>query len=210
MTQQQKRIGMSLAGVLITGFCVGTFQKAALGTDPFTCFVTGIANLFHSTYSTFYLLLTGALLAVVFLVDRHYIGLATIFNLLGTGFAADLMRGFLDGWFPNPSLWTRGIMMAVGLLGACCSASLYFTADLGVSAYDAQSLIAAQKLKRVPFKLCRIATDCLCVLVGLLFHANVGIGTVITALCMGPMVQWFHTHLSEPLLYGAPLPPESR
>ena len=37
-------------------------QKANLGVDPFTCFVTGIANIFSSTYSTFYLILTGALL----------------------------------------------------------------------------------------------------------------------------------------------------
>ena len=202
MTQQQKRIEMSLAGVLITGFCVGTFQKAALGTDPFTCFVTGIANLFHSNYSTFYLILTGALLAVVFLLDRHYIGLATVFNLLGTGFAADLMRGLLDRCFPAPSLWIRVVMMAAGLLGSCFS-SLYFTADLGVSAYDAQSLIAAHKYKLAPFKLCRIATDCLCVLVGLLFHANVGIGTFITALCMGPVIQWFNVHVSEPFLAGS-------
>ena len=49
--QQWKRIAMSFFGVIVTGFCIGAFQKANLGADPFTCFVTGIANLFHSTYS---------------------------------------------------------------------------------------------------------------------------------------------------------------
>ena len=59
---------MSFFGVIVTGFCIGAFQKANLGADPFTCFVTGIANIFHSTYSTFYIIVTGALLVGVFFV----------------------------------------------------------------------------------------------------------------------------------------------
>ena len=48
MSQKTKRILMAFFGVIVTGFCVGTFQKASLGTDPFTCFVTGIGNIFGS------------------------------------------------------------------------------------------------------------------------------------------------------------------
>lgn len=56
---QARRISMALLGVILCGLCVGMLQKANLGVDPFTCFVTGIANIFSSTYSTFYLILTG-------------------------------------------------------------------------------------------------------------------------------------------------------
>ena len=45
-------------------------------------------------------------------------------------------------------------------------------------------------------------SDLVCVTVGLVFHAMVGVGTVITALFMGPVIQWFNTHVSEPFLYG--------
>ena len=41
-----KRITMAFCGVILCGFCVGMLQKANLGVDPFTCFVTGIANIF--------------------------------------------------------------------------------------------------------------------------------------------------------------------
>lgn len=67
--EKWKRIAMSFFGVIITGFCIGAFQKANLGADPFTCFVTGISNIFGSTYSTFYLIVTGALLIGVFFVE---------------------------------------------------------------------------------------------------------------------------------------------
>ncbi len=201
-SQKWKRIAMSFFGVIVTGFCIGAFQKANLGADPFTCFVTGIANIFHSTYSTFYIIVTGALLVGVFFVEKHYIGIATVINLFFTGMAADFMQNILDGLFPAPGMAARIVMMLFGIFGTCFAASVYFTADLGVSAYDAWSLIAANKYKLLPFRLCRILSDSVCVITGLIFHVTIGIGTVITALFMGPVVQWFNTNVSEPFLYG--------
>lgn len=202
MSQKTKRILMAFFGVIVTGFCVGFFQKANLGTDPFTCFVTGLGNIFGSTYSTFYLVVTGILLAGVFFVEKHYIGIATLINLFGTGVSADFMRNLLDAMLPDPGMGTRCVLMLIGIFGSCFSASVYFTADVGVSAYDAVSLIAANKYKLLPFRVCRILSDLVCVTVGIVFHAMVGVGTVITALFMGPVIQWFNTHVSEPFLYG--------
>lgn len=199
---QIKRFCMALAGVLITGCCVGTLQKANLGVDPFTCLVTAFANLFHSTYSTFYVVVTGILLLVVFLLNRHYIGVATVLNLFGTGIAADFMHGIWDRIVPDPSLPARFGILALGILVVCFSSSLYFTADLGVSAYDAVALTAAHKYKLAAFRLCRIGSDVVCVAIGFACHVTIGAGTVITAFFMGPVIQWFNDHVSEPFLYG--------
>lgn len=195
-----KRIVMAFIGVTLCGFCVGMLQKANLGVDPFTCFVTGIANIFSSTYSTFYLILTGALLLLVLILRRHYIGIATIINLFFTGIAADVMHALLDTVFPHPSLAIRWSLMLVAIVFTCLAAALYFTADLGVSAYDAIALIAAYKYRLLPFKYCRIITDSICVLVGFAFNVTLGVGTMITALFMGPLTQWFRSHLAEPIL----------
>lgn len=199
---KMKRIIMAFVGVILTGFCIGFFQKANLGTDPFTTFVTGIANIFHSTYGTFYIIVTGILLVLVFIVEKHYIGIATLINLLCTGMAADFMYNILHGMIPDPSMPLRIVFLAVGVIGTCFSASLYFVADLGVSAYDAWALMANEKYKIAAFRVCRITTDCICVLVGFIFKATVGVATIITALCMGPIVQFFNVHFSYPLLYG--------
>ena len=203
---QARRISMALLGVILCGLCVGILQKANLGVDPFTCFVTGIANIFSSTYSTFYLILTGALLILVFVLRRHYIGIATLFNLFLTGVTADLMHNFLDALLPHPDLLVRSGLMLVAIVFTCLSAALYFTADLGVSAYDAIALIAAYQYKLLPFKYCRIITDSCCVLVGFIFNVTLGIGTVITALFMGPLTQWFRTNLAEPCFGSAQHP----
>ena len=96
MKREMRRKLMAVSGVMICGASVGIFQKIALGTDPFTCFVTGIANVFGSTYSTWYVILTGIMLAGVAVLHRHYIGFATLINLFLTGMAADVM----------PACWT--------------------------------------------------------------------------------------------------------
>lgn len=199
---KKKRILMAFFGVLLCGACVGVLQKSSLGADPFTCFVTAFANLAHSTYGKIYPIITGVLLVGVFLVERHYIGIATIFNLFGTGAMADLTVKLLDQILPQPGLAVHILLLIAGVVFSSLAASLYFTADLGVSAYDAVSLIAANKYKLCAFRICRITTDLLCVITGFICAVVIGVGTVITALFMGPIIQWFNTHLSEPFLYG--------
>lgn len=193
---------MAFFGVMIAGCCVGAFQSADLGADPFTCFVTGIANIFGGGYSTFYLIIMGIMLLGVFLVEKHYIGIATVINLFCTGAAADFMKGCLDRAFPEPAMWLRVVMMLAGIFGTCFAASLYFTADLGVSGYDAWSLIAAYKYKLTAFRLCRIISDFVCVAVGFAFDVTIGIGTLFAVVFIGPVVQWFNTNVSEPFLEG--------
>ena len=85
------------------------------------------------------------------------------------------------------------------------------TADLGVSTYDAIALVFSNKWKLGKFKHIRICTDIVCIILGislyLLSGGNpaqittfVGIGTVVTAFCMGPLIDWFNKKISVPLL----------
>ena len=200
MNLKTRRILMAFTGVIITGMSVGMFQAASLGTDPFTSFTTGLCNLTGLSFGLFYSILCACMLIFVFVVDKRYIGLATIFNLFGNGFVADITRNFIERIVVNPSFLFRVVLLILGVVIMCFAASLYFTADLGVSAYDAVSKIMADK-KIAQFRFCRIITDVTCVIVGFVLKASVGIGTIITALFMGPLIQWFNVNFSELLLY---------
>ena len=191
---------MAISGTTLCGCSVGILQDSALGLDPFSCFVTGIANIFGSSYGTFYLIVTSILLLVVIFLKRSYLGYTTLANLLLTGIIADYTLAFLNGFVKAPTYLIRIILLLSGLGLMCLAASLYFTAALGVSAYDAIALISADKYRALPFKYYRVITDGFCVTIGLIFGATVGIGTLITAFFMGPMIQWFNNHVSEPLL----------
>lgn len=201
MNLKSRRIIVAFIGVFLTGISVGIFQNASLGTDPFTSFVTGLCNITNLSFGSFYTIICACMLIFVFIVDKHYIGIATIFNLIGNGFIADITRKILEDMIINQSFLVKTILLIVGVVLACFAASLYFTADLGVSAYDAMSKIMADK-KIAQFRICRIITDLICVIVGFGLKASVGIGTLVTALFMGPLIQWFNVNVSEPLIYG--------
>ncbi|WP_202621506.1 YczE/YyaS/YitT family protein [Anaerocolumna sedimenticola] len=201
MQKKMKRILMALIGVTISGICVGIFNTAVLGADPFTVFVTGIGNIFGLEYGSIYPMVTGICLVLVFFIDKHYIGIATIFNLFGVGFVGQITMDLLALIFHNEPLWVRVLLLLFGLILLCFGASLYFTADLGVSAYDAMALILSKKTP-ITFRICRISTDVICVIIGFIFKATIGIGTLLTAFFMGPVIQWFIEHVAVPMLNG--------
>lgn len=200
MNEKQRRILMAFVGVLVTGCSVGLFQISAFGTDPFTSFVTGLCNVFSIKFGTFYTIICACIFFVVFLLDKHYIGIATFFNLFGNGYAADMTTSIISKMLPNLTVTHRVFLLIVGIILMCLAASLYFTADLGVSVYDAISIIMSDK-KIGSFRMCRISTDLFCVIIGFFLKASIGVGTIITALFMGPLIQVFKTYIAEPLLY---------
>lgn len=199
MNLKSMRFLMALTGVIITGVSVGIFQAASLGTDPFTSFTIGLCNLTGLSFGIFYSILCAVMLIFVYIFNKHYIGLATILNLIGNGFIADITRNIIEGIIINPSFLVKIILLTIGVILMCFGASLYFTADLGVSAYDAISKIMSDN-RVAQFRFCRIITDMICVVIGFVLRASIGIGTIITALFMGPLIQWFNVNFSESLL----------
>ena len=137
----------------------------------------------------------------MFFFNRRMIGLGTIINLFLLGYVVEYTDVLLDRIFPSPSVFLRVLLMILALVLASLAASLYFVADMGVSAYDWIALTISGK-KGWAFRLVRITTDFICVLIGGLLGATVGAGTVLTAFCMGPVIQFFNEKVSTPLRYG--------
>ena len=142
------------------------------------------------------------MLVAIFFLDKHYIGIATFINIFLLGYVvqfSDDIVGMIVG--DTPSMATRIILLIAGVVILCFASAMYFTADLGVSTYDAVSLIMTDK-KLGKFKYLRIGTDLFCVVVGFLLGGIVGVGTLITAFFMGPLIDFFNRKVAQPLLYG--------
>ena len=128
-------------------------------------------------------------------------GFWTLWNMTGVGLLVDFFTTKYHIFFQNPqSLGIRILFLVIAILGICLGCSIYMTPELGSAPYDALG-IQIHETSKVPFKLCRITTDLICVIISLIFGGNIGIGTVITALGTGPFVQFFNEHVSKPWLY---------
>lgn len=208
----KRRLLLSLSGVVISAVCVGLFKFAALGVDPFTVLPTGLDQLLPLSYGALYILTNAVMLLFGLWADRHYIGIATFFNLFLVGYITQYSHALFCKLFPAPTLPGRFIALLIALTVLCFGSALYITADLGVSAYDAIALILANTWKLAKFKYLRICTDVLCVIAGTLLFlwgggslreitAIAGIATIITAFFMGPLVDLFQTKVAIPLLH---------
>ena len=196
------RILMSSLGVIICGISVGMFRTAALGVDPFQSLMSGLNSLIPISFGTLYVIINIILLLFSLIFDRHKIGLATVINLIFLGYVAEYSQKFFTFLLPDMALIARLLLLVAAVVVMCFSSALYFNADLGVSTYDAVSLVISEKQKKVSFKVCRILSDLICVLLGVLLcrfahmswseiGAAVGIGTIITAFFMGPLISFF-------------------
>lgn len=211
MSQKARRILMSLCGVLICAVSVGIFKIAALGVDPFQSLMSGLDALIPIPFGTLYVIVNLVLLSFSLIVDRHNIGIATFINLFLLGYITEFTYEYLQTVFVAPSLLTRFICLTVGVVVICIGSALYMTADLGVSTYDAVAIVLSGKWKLGKFKYCRIATDLVCVIAGCAIFlvaggsfaqipTIAGIGTIITAFFMGPLIDFFNRKIAIPLL----------
>ena len=201
----KRRIILALVGMLLAGISVGIFKRAFFGVDPFQCFCNGWAQVVPIGFGTLYMLINAVLLVIDLFLDRHYIGISTFINLFLLGYVAEFTEGMLANMLGETGLAVRLLLLAVGIVLTCIAAALYYTADLGVSTYDAIPLYLADRKYKVsghilPFRVIRIACDLLCVLIGFLLGWMPGVGTIITALFMGPLITFFRKRLSDPLL----------
>lgn len=205
---------MSICGVMIGAVSVGFFKLAALGVDPFQTFMCGINQMIPISFGTLYVIVNAVLLLFALIFDRHYIGIATFINLFLLGYVVEFTHQALLTVFPDASLAIRITSLVFGFVALCFGSSIYMTADLGVSTYDAVALIMANNWKLGKFKYIRIATDVVCVILGitlfLLGHgkisailAFVSVGTLLAASSMGPLIDFFNRKVSIPFLEKA-------
>ena len=206
----KKRIGMSLFGVIICAVSVGIFKIAALGVDPFQSFMAGLDAMIPIDFGTLYVITNAVMLLFALVFDKHYIGIATFINLFLLGYITQFTYDFLQKIIVAPSIMIRILCLLVGVVIICFGSAFYMTADLGVSTYDAVALIICNTWKKGKFQYVRIITDIVCVILGVALFllaggklaqipTIAGIGTIITAFFMGPLIEFFNVHVARPI-----------
>lgn len=202
MNRTVKRVIMTTLGVLVAGFGAGIFDFAQMGMDPFQVLAHGIWNKTNLSFGTLYTIVNAIMLVAVLIFDRKKIGLGTLINIFLLGYVVEYTSKLFYSLFPDASLLIRIIAIAVAVVILCFASAIYFTGDMGVSTYDAVAIYWSEKQSKIKFKYCRIITDIICTAVGFSLGAVVGVGTIITAFFMGPLIDFFKRTVAEPFLNG--------
>jgi len=180
------RTGALLVGLTGYGFSMALMIKAGLGLDPWDVFHQGLAGRTGLSFGLITAIVgVGVLLAWIPLRNRP--GIGTVANVIVIAVVVDASLAVL----PAPSAMPIRIALMIGsvVLNAI-STVLYIGAGLGPGPRDGlmTGLVARTGLS---VRLVRTSIEATVLAVGWLLGGTVGVGTVVYALGIGPLVQLF-------------------
>lgn len=186
-----KRIIVLLLGIIILSFGIGLIIKADLGCDAFTTFNLGISTRMHMSYATIQILVNIIILIFIVVVDKKFINIGTVINLIIVGPLIQYYSGVANRLIPYElSFIGRIVLLMIGCIIISFGVGMYIASDLGAGPYDILPLML-EKHKKWHYKWIRITLDISCSLIGFMLGATIGVGTIIVALCLGPGIEYF-------------------
>jgi uncharacterized membrane protein YczE len=173
-----------LVGLIGYGFSMALMVRAGLGLDPWDVFHQGLSRHTGMTIGV-----ASAVVGVVVLLAwiplRNRPGIGTIANVVVIAVTVDAALA----WLPTPTaLPVRVALMLGAVMLNAVSTVLYIGAGLGPGPRDGlmTGLVARTGLS---VRLVRTSIEASVLVTGWLLGGTVGVGTVIYALGIGPLVQ---------------------
>jgi len=188
-----RRLLQLFIGLTLYGVSTAMFVRADLGADPWNVFHLGVANLLSMNIGVV-IIAVGVLVLLAWIPLRQRPGFGTLSNVIMIGLAADAALLVIPGF---ESLLARsGLLVSAVILNALAT-SLYIGAGFGAGPRDGL-MTGIHARTGWPVRRIRTAIEVSVLLIGWLLGGTVGVGTVLYALAIGPLIQlclpWFRHH----------------
>ncbi|WP_246199618.1 YczE/YyaS/YitT family protein [Arthrobacter zhaoguopingii] len=181
-------------GLFLYGASIALMVRANLGASPWDVFGQGLARSTGLSFGIATVVISIGVL-LLWIPIRQRPGWGTIANTILVGLAADVVLRLLAA--PD-HLLLQGLMFTAGLLLLAVATALYIGAGMGPGPRDGL-MTGLVRLTGWPVWTVRGSIELTVVVVGFLLGGVVGLGTVIFALAIGPLVQQALRALHVPL-----------
>ncbi|MGN0400054.1 MAG: YitT family protein [Blautia sp.] len=195
------RMAVMTVGNIFLGLGIAIFKLSGLGNDPYSGMVMALSDCVGIAYANFLVLMNLLLFVVEFLFGKRFIGPGTLVNAVLLGYIATFFYNLLVAVVGVPGvMWQRILTVCAGVVVCSFGVSLYQSSDVGVAPYDSLSLIMTVKWPKIAYFWHRMSNDAICALICFLAGGIVGLGTLVCAFGLGPVVYFFNAHFTNRLL----------
>ncbi|HDN2676227.1 TPA: hypothetical protein RRE62_000412 [Klebsiella pneumoniae] len=197
-----RRLLQLYIGLVLYGVSTALFVHANLGADPWDVFHLGVAKKLGISFGTV-IILTGAAVLLLWIPIRQMPGLGTVSNVIVLGLAADATLAVLP---PLESMVARSALLVGAIVLNAIATGMYIGAGFGPGPRDG---LMTGLHARTGWSLrgIRTAIELSVLLIGWLLGGKFGVGTVIYALSIGPLIQLCLPWFSQPVSRNAVSPP---
>lgn len=197
-----RRLLQLYVGLGFYGLSTAIFVRADLGADPWNVFHLGVARLLAMDIGTV-MILTGAAVLLFWIPLRQRPGLGTISNVIVIGLAADASLSLLP---EMSSLVARSALLISAVVVNALATGMYIGAGFGSGPRDGL-MTGINARTGWSVRSVRTAIEVSVLLIGCVLGGTFGVGTVLYALAIGPLIQiclpWFR---QKPQVILAPEP----
>lgn len=192
-----RRLIQLYTGLVLYGISTAMFVRADLGADPWNVFHLGVARIFSLNIGMV-MILVGALVLLLWIPLRQRPGLGTVSNVIVLGLAADAALAVMP---PLESLIARGALLAAAVIVNAIATGMYIGAGFGAGPRDGL-MTGLHARTGWSVRGIRTAIEVTVLLAGWAMGGTFGVGTVLYALTIGPLIQlclpWFRTAPAAP------------
>lgn len=185
-----KKIALNIIKLMIGFFlfAVGIVMtiNSDLGLSPWDAFHNGLSKSINITMGQASIGV-GIIVVTVNSIFGEKVGWGTLLNVLTIGAFMDVIM--FNNIIPSfQGIYLRIIMMMIGLFIIGIATYLYLSVGWGAGPRDGLMVVLSKKIKK-PVGLIRSSIELMALILGYILGGSVGIGTFITVLCIGPIVQ---------------------
>jgi uncharacterized membrane protein YczE len=185
-----KRLVALFSGLLLFGLSIALLVASGLGLDSWDVFHQGLARRTGLGLGTI-VIVVGVVVLALWIPLRERPGFGTVSNAIVVGLALDAALVIL----PEPETRAPQILFMVsGIFLNAVATSLYIGAGLGPGPRD--GLMTGLARRGFSIRLVRTGIEVAVLLAGWLLGGTVGIGTVLYAISIGPLVHYLLPRLS--------------
>ena len=185
------RLARLLVGLTLFGLGLALMVVADLGLSPWDVLHQGISRRTGIPIGTV-VIITGFAVLLLWIPLKERIGIGTIANAIVIGLVLDGALLFLPETLD--SLLLRWVALLVGVVIVAIGSGFYIGAGLGPGPRD--GLMTGLAKRGISIAWARGGIEIAALVVGWALGGTAGVGTVIFAFGMGPLVQYFLERLS--------------
>lgn len=185
---------IAIVSLFVNGFGIYLTMRANIGASPWDVFNLGLSKTFGILYGTASIGVSLTILLIDILL-KEPIGIAMFIDAVVVGKSVDFFN-FINIVPKADNIVISILMMGVGLFIIGYTQLFYMRSSLGCGPRDSLLIGLKKRLKRMPIGVVSIAILSTATLIGYLLGGPVGVGTLICALCAGPIMQFAFQSLS--------------
>ncbi|MBW5421846.1 hypothetical protein GKQ77_09745 [Streptomyces sp. BG9H] len=188
-----RRLARLYAGLTLYGASSALIVAAGLGSEPWNVLNQGLATLTGLSIGVVSIIV-GAAVLLLWIPLRQRPGLGTVSNVFVCGLSMDATLALLPD---ADTLATRVPLVVAGVVLNGVATGLYITASFGPGPRDGLMTGLHRRTGR-SIRLMRTLIEVTVVATGFALGGTVGFGTVLYALAIGPLAQFFLRRFALP------------